>query len=42
MSDKLKNMITRAITGTIFVAAVVVSFLRPQAMMFLFALVTAL
>lgn len=42
MSDKLKNMITRAITGTIFVAAVVVSFLRPQAMMFLFVLVTAL
>lgn len=42
MSDKLKNMITRAITGTIFVVAVVVSFLRPQAMMFLFALITAL
>ena len=42
MSDKLKNMITRAITGTIFVVAVVVSFLRPQAMIFLFALVTAL
>ena len=42
MSDKLKNMITRAITGTIFVVAVVVSFLRSQAMMFLFALVTAL
>ena len=42
MSDKLKNMSTRAITGTIFVVAVVVSFLRPQAMMFLFALVTAL
>lgn len=42
MSDKLKNMITRGITGTIFVVAVVVSFLRPQAMMFLFALVTAL
>ena len=35
-------MSTRAITGTIFVVAVVVSFLRPQAMMFLFALVTAL
>ena len=42
MSDKLKNMIIRAITGTIFVAAVVVCFLRPQAMMFLFAVVTAL
>ena len=42
MSDKLKNMIIRAITGTIFVAAVVVCFLRPEAMMFLFAVVTAL
>ena len=42
MSDKLKNMMVRAVTGTIFVAAVVVCFLRPQAMMFLFTLVTAL
>mgnify|MGYP003399716251 CR=1 FL=1 len=42
MSDKLKNMITRAITGTLFVAAVVVCFMRPQAMIFLFAVVTAL
>ena len=42
MSDKLKNMTIRAITGTIFVAAVVTCFLRPEAMMFLFALVTAL
>ena len=42
MSDKLKNMTIRAITGTIFVAAVVTCFLRPGAMMFLFALVTAL
>ncbi len=42
MSDKLKNMTIRAITGTIFVAAVVTCFLRPEAMMFLFALVTVL
>ena len=42
MSDNLKNMTIRAITGTIFVAAVVTCFLRPEAMMFLFALVTAL
>ena len=42
MSDKLKNMMVRAVTGTIFVAAVVVCFLHPQAMMFLFTLVTAL
>lgn len=42
MSDKLKNMMVRAVTGTIFVAAVVVCFLCPQAMMFLFTLVTAL
>lgn len=42
MSDKLKNMMVRAVTGTIFVAAVVVCFLRLQAMMFLFTLVTAL
>ena len=42
MSDKLKNMIVRAVTGAIFVTAVVVCFLRPEAMMFLFAVVTAL
>lgn len=42
MSDKMKNLITRSITGVIFVAAVVVCFLRPEAMIFLFALVTAL
>ena len=42
MSDKLKNMIVRAITGAIFVTAVVVCFMRPGAMMFLFAVVTAL
>ena len=42
MSDKMKNLITRSITGVIFVAAVVVCFMRPEAMIFLFALVTGL
>ena len=42
MSDKMKNLITRSITGIIFVAAVVTCFLRPEAMIFLFALVTGL
>ena len=42
MSDKMKNLITRSITGVIFVAAIVVCFMRPEAMIFLFALVTGL
>ena len=42
MSDKMKNLITRTITGVIFVAAVVTCFLRPEAMILLFALVTGL
>ena len=42
MSDKMKNFIVRAITGVLFVAAVVTCFLRPEAMILLFALVTGL
>ena len=42
MSDKMKNLIVRSVTGVIFVAAVVTCFLRPEAMMFLFAVVTGL
>lgn len=42
MSDKMKNLIVRSITGVFFVTAVVTCFLRPEAMMFLFALVTGL
>lgn len=42
MTDKMKNLITRTITGALFVAAIVVSFLRPEAMIALFALVTGL
>ena len=38
----MKNLIIRAITGVFFVAAIVACFLRPQAMVFLFALITGL
>ena len=38
----MKNFIVRAITGVLFVAAVVTCFLRPEAMILLFALVTGL
>jgi len=39
---EMKNFIIRTITGIIFVAAVVASFMRPEAMVLLFALVTGL
>ena len=42
MSEKMKNLITRSITGVIFVAIVVTCFLRPEAMILVFALVTGL
>ena len=38
----MKNFIVRTITGVIFVAAIVISFLNPLAMVFLFALVTGM
>ncbi|MBR1548073.1 MAG: phosphatidate cytidylyltransferase [Prevotella sp.] len=38
----MKNLIVRTITGIIFVAAVVCSFMRPEAMVLLFCLVTGL
>ena len=38
----MKNLITRTITGIIFVAAVVASFLRPDAMVLLFSIVTGM
>ncbi len=38
----MNNFIVRTITGIIFVAAVVASFLRPEAMVLLFAIVTGL
>lgn len=42
MSDKMKNLIVRTITGVLFVAAIVTCFLRPETMILLFALVTGL
>jgi phosphatidate cytidylyltransferase len=42
MSEKMKNLITRSITGVIFVAVVVTCFLRPETMILVFALVTGL
>ena len=38
----MRNFIVRAITGVLFVAVLVCSFLRPQAMVLLFALITGL
>lgn len=38
----MKNFIVRTITGIIFVAAIVASFLRPEAMVLLFSIVTGL
>ena len=38
----MKNLIVRSITGVLFVAAIVVCFLNPLAMAFLFAVVTGL
>lgn len=41
-SSKLSNLIVRSITGVLFVAAIVTSFLHPFAMEFLFMLITGL
>ncbi len=38
----MKNLIVRTITGVIFVAAIVASFLRPEAMVLLFSIVTGM
>ena len=42
MSGKIQNLIVRTITGVLFVAAIVTCFLKPTAMILLFALVTGL
>lgn len=42
MTDKQKNLVVRTITGTLFVAIMVAGFLNPRAMVFLFAIITAL
>jgi phosphatidate cytidylyltransferase len=38
----MKNLIARTITGIIFVAAIVASFMRPEAMVLLFSIVTGM
>lgn len=42
MTGKIKNMLVRTVTGVLFVAALVTSFLRFEAMVFLFAIITGL
>lgn len=42
MTEKQKNLVVRAITGALFVVCMVSCFLNPRAMVFLFALITAL
>lgn len=42
MSDKLKNLIIRAVTGVFFVTAMVLGILHPHALIVLFALITGL
>lgn len=42
MTDKQKNLITRTITGVLFVGCMVSCFLQPKAMIFLFTLITGL
>ena len=41
-SKPMKNFIIRTITGIIFVAAIVSCFLRPEAMVLLFSIITGL
>ena len=42
MSDKLKNLIVRAVTGVFFVTVMVLGILHPHALIALFALITGL
>ena len=42
MTDKQKNLITRTITGVLFIGCMVSCFLQPKAMIFLFTLITGL
>ena len=42
MTEKIQNLITRTITGVLFVAIMVTCFLRPEAMVLPFALITGL
>ena len=42
MSENMKNLITRSITGVLFVAIIVVCFMCPEGMIMVFALITGL
>ena len=42
MTDKVQNLITRAITGALFVTIMVVGFFNPRAMVALFAFITGM
>ena len=42
MNEKMKNLVVRTITGALFVAIMVVSFLQPVSMILLFSLITGL
>lgn len=42
MNEKTKNLIVRTITGILFVAIMVASFLRPEGMIMVFALITGM
>ena len=42
MTEKQKNLITRTITGVLFVAVLVGCLMRPESMVLLFALITGL
>ena len=42
MSEKMKNLITRSITGVLFVAIIVMCFMCPEGMIMVFALITGL
>ena len=42
MSEKMKNLITRSITGVLFVAVIVTCFICPEGMIAVFALITGL
>lgn len=42
MTDKMRNLIVRTVTGVLFVAVMVTCFLRAEAMILLFALITGM
>ena len=42
MTDKQKNLVTRAITGVLFVGVMVAGFMAPHYMIVLFALITGM